>query len=256
MAKLSKKFQKSRIAQKVYTLVEVENHGRNPYTNLIHTLLYKEVEIERGSVSDGSKLVNIVAEVEYSDDRYKLGIYPTMRKYLHGLHKHPLELLFYLCSKMLDNMNMARINNESDAMKFCEITKDATDSIHEDIVKGKKYKDIDLEIQKRAKRYFNRAILELIKRDAIQRSELHNYFWINPKICMRGNLALTPLEHNEFNERAWIVQKKNKNYSYRGVNIQKEGKSFAIMDGTGLVFDTKAECMYYIDTELDASSNN
>lgn len=248
MANIAKKYKKSKIAKKVYTLSEIKNYGSNPYRNLIQTILIKHEDVGELHIAGEVNRVRVDKEIYYEDTRYGIKLYPTARKFFKGLHDHPFEILYYLCTKMLDNLNIAKINNEADMIKYCGIDKDAEESIHNEIAKGKEIIDIELEKKIRIERYVKRAINTLITRDAIQKTNLTNYYWVNPKITIRGNLALVPLEHNDFNNKVWIVQHKNKHYSYRGYHIEKVGKDYLVHDDTGSLFGTREECKEYINT--------
>lgn len=245
MANIGKKFHPTKNATKVWSKEDVEKFGVNPYSNLIRSILRKEIQID--SVDVGNE-VNKKYDVCYVEHRYTIKLFPASARYLASLGSDATMLFVYLGTKLLDNLNMTKVNNVDDMYKHCDFLDKASIAVEKAKSKGKVFSDEEGAIRKFAMRYANDAFNALLDADIIMKSQVKGYYWVNPKIMMKGSAEKIPLSHNEYNNKELIVLKKGSKYEYSGIIIKKVNDDFLVMDGTGSLFACLPDATDYIDT--------
>lgn len=247
MANIKKKSKPRTNARKVWTMEDSNKFGKNPFGALITTILEKEIEIGASVSAENNLMLDRHYQKEYYEHRPTIKFYFTAIDFLCVLNQDSMRLLWYLSTQMLDNLNLARIGSKEDVIKFCKYKSAAEVFLTKQRVKGKIIDDETSYVRDKVNRIYRDSFNDLRKRKFIVESNVKGYYWIDPRISIKGSAENIPLSYNNYNEKKLIVIKRGHHYKYGNVEIVKQGSSFLIMDDTGLLVKSVDDAIFYID---------
>lgn len=154
----------------------------------------------------------------YQDKRRSVRYFRAAHLFIKKLRPNSISLLFYLADNLFENLNLSGIKDRKECYRFCGMDEEARINVEEAIVNGKVYEDVEKEVNIRCTRFLRNAVKDLIDNNVIQVTSVKDYYWVNPKVVIKGDVGKIPAKHNNYNLETLIHLNKN-TYQYGGVSI-------------------------------------